>query len=178
VAGLVGQATEPQHAGAIVLTSIAPASMLPPTVGTVPLTELTVLRDVDQSSPALVQAMAGGTHFDCVQVEMGPSRWYLYATYAFHDAQFDGYAPTGSTQSIEQLTLSYVTVDWEYQLRDGTSVVTGSGTLGSTPNPRSLAAASVSRAPVTLLLAFIALTVLLAGATGGLWRLRRRRRRP
>src|SRR5215831_19801649 len=46
VAGVVGDATEAPHAGAIVLTGASPASMLPPVVGTVPLTEMTLVKPV------------------------------------------------------------------------------------------------------------------------------------
>jgi hypothetical protein len=89
-------------------------------------------------------------HFDCVQVEMGPSGDYLYATYAFHDAQFGTYTPTGARQSVELLTLTYDTVDWEYQLRDGSPVATGTGKLGSTPNPRPLQGAALAEGPPPL----------------------------
>lgn len=173
VAGVAGYASEPSHTGAIVLTGVSPSSMLPPAVGTVPLTEVTLVKATDRSSQALVQAVASGTHFDCVQVEMGPSREFIYATYAFHDAQFATYAPSGGPQSVEMLTLTYVTVDWEYQLRDGTPVATGTGTLGSTPNPRALQAAGMALGP-PLLVAVLLLAGLLAGAV--LW-LRRRGRR-
>jgi type VI protein secretion system component Hcp len=139
LAGVPGDAKDAAHAGAIVLTGASPDSMLPPAVGTVPLTEMTLVKDVDSSSPALLRAVAGARHFDCAQVEMGPSRDYLYATYAFHDAQFARYAPSGDQQTVELLTLTYGTVDWEYQPRDGSAVVTGSGALGATPNPRGLA---------------------------------------
>src|SRR5215472_63862 len=74
VAGVAGDATEAPHAGAVVLTGVSPASMLPPIVGTVPLTQITLVKPVDRSSPGLVRAVAEATHFDCAQVEMGPSR--------------------------------------------------------------------------------------------------------
>lgn len=138
LAGVGGDATDPAHPGAIVLTAVSPDSMLPPAVGTVPLTEITLVKSVDSSSPALLRAVTGAQHFDCAQVEMGPAGDYLYATYAFHDAQFARYAPSGAQQTSELLTLTYATVDWEYQLRDGSSVATGSGALGSTPDPRGL----------------------------------------
>lgn len=136
IAGVPGNATDPAHLGAIVLTGVSPVSMLPPAVGTGPLTEVTLVRPMDGSSSALVRAVAGAVHFDCAQVEMGPGGDYLYATYAFHDAQFSSYAPSGEQQTVELLTLTYSTVNWEYQLRDGTPVVTGTGALGSTPDPR------------------------------------------
>jgi len=175
VAGVVGDATEAPHAGAIVLTGASPASMLPPVVGTVPLTEMTLVKPVDRSSPALVQAVASAVRFDCAVVEMGPGRDYLYATFAFHDAQFARYAPTGAEQSVELLTLTYATVDWEYQLRDGTAVTTGRGALGSTPNPRGLQAAEVSPGPPALALLLVLVGAF--GAGGVLWLRRRRRRR-
>jgi type VI protein secretion system component Hcp len=173
LAGVAGDATEAPHAGAIILTGVSPASMLPPAVGTVPLTEITLVKPVDRSSPALVRAVAGATHFDCAQVEMGPSREYLYATYAFHSAQFATYAPTGAQQSAELLTLTYDTVDWEYQLRDGTPVATGSGALGSTPNPRAQPAAAMSQATP---LAVVILVLVAVGSVAGVIWLRRRRR--
>jgi type VI protein secretion system component Hcp len=174
LAGVKGDATEAPHAGAIVLTGVSPTSMLPPAVGTVPLTEVTLVKPVDRSSTALVRAVASATRFDCAQVEMGPSREYLYATYAFHGAQFATYAPTGAPQSAELLTLTYDTVDWEYQLRDGTPVATGRGALGSTPNPRVQQAAAVSQGPqlavVLIVLAGVAVAAVL------IWRRRRGRR--
>jgi type VI protein secretion system component Hcp len=173
VPGVAGVATEAPHAGSIVLSSVAPASMLPPAVGTVPLTEVTLVRPVDGSSPALVRAVAGAMHFDCAQVEMGPTREYLYATFAFHGAQFAAYTPTGAGQTVEQLTLTYDAVDWEYQLRDGTPVATGSGKLGATPNPRGPQAAGVSQGPSPL--ALLLLLPVGGGVAGALW-LRRRRR--
>jgi type VI protein secretion system component Hcp len=176
VAGVAGDATEAPHAGAVVLTGATPASMLPPVVGTVPLTEMTLVKPVDRSSPALVHAVAIAMQFDCARVEMGPSRDYLYATFAFHDAQFATYAPTGTQQSMELLTLTYTTVDWEYQLRDGTPVATGSGALGSTPNPRALQSAALSHAPPALV-ALLLVPVAAAIAGGVLWLRRRRGRR-
>lgn len=173
VPGVAGDATEAPHAGSVVLSRVAPVSMLPPAVGTVPLTEVTLVRPVDGSSPALVRAVASAMHFDCAQVEMGPTRDYLYATFAFHGAQFAAYTPTGAGQPIEQLTLTYDTVDWEYQLRDGSAVATGSGKLGATPNPRGLQAAGVSQGPSWL--ALLLLVPVAAGLTAVLW-LRRRRR--
>jgi len=176
VAGVVGDATEAPHAGAIVLARASPASMLPPVLGTVPLTEMTLVRPVDPSSAALVRAVASATHFDCAVVEMGPARDYLYATFAFHDAQFATYAPSGAGQSMELLTLTYATVDWEYQLRDGTPVATGSGALGSTPSPHVLQASVMWWEPPAL--ALLSMVVVGAcGAGGVLWLRRRRRRR-
>lgn len=173
VGGMTGDVTEPSHAGGIQLTSLSPSSMLPPMLGTVPLTNVMLVKHVDGSSQALVQAVARGTRFDCVQVEMGPSAQYLYVTYAFHDAQFAGYSPSGSDQSIEQVTLSYATMNWEYQPRDGAAVVTGSGKLGSTPNPRDLQPAGTSPAPMLLILGLL----LAGGGAGGAFWLRRRARR-
>ena len=172
VAGLTGDVTEPQHAGTIQLTSTSPSTMLPPALGTVPLTNVTLAKRVDGSSQALVQAVARGTRFDCVHVEMGPAGQYLYVTYAFHDAQFAGYGPSGSQQLIEELTLSYVTVDWEYQMRDGTAVATGSGRLGSTPNPHDLRPAGIAQGPMLLVLGLL----LVGGGGGGAFWLRRRAR--
>lgn len=174
--GVVGDATEAPHAGAIVLSGATPSSMLPPVVGTVPLTEMTLVKVVDRSSPALVRAVAEATHYDCAQVEMGPSRDYFYATFAFHDAQFATYTQTGADQSVEQLTLTYARVDWEYQLRDGTPVASGNGALGSTPNPRGLQAAAMSQQPPALALLLL-VVVGVCGAGGALWLRRRRRRR-
>jgi hypothetical protein len=147
-------------------------------VGTVPLTEVTLVRPVDGSSPALVRAVASAMHFDCAQIEMGPARDYLYATFAFRDAKLATYAPTGAPQSAEQLTLTYDTVDWEYQLRDGSPVATGIGKLGTTPNPRASQAA-ISPGPPLLAL----LVPMLAGVSAGvgvplLLRRGRRRRNP
>jgi type VI protein secretion system component Hcp len=178
VQGVAGGATEAPHAGAIVLTTVSPVSMLPPAVGTVPLTEVTLVKQMDSSSPALVRAVAGAMHFDCAQVELGPSRDYLYATYAFHDAQFSTYAPSASQQSVELLTLTYVSVQWEYQLRDGTAVATGSGALGSTPNPPGTQPVAASQEPPLrmLLLALGVGMVVLAGVAA-LWS-RRRGNRP
>jgi type VI protein secretion system component Hcp len=172
VPGVPGGATEAPHAGSIVLTSVSPSSMLPPAVGTVPLTEVTLVKPVDSSTPALVRAVAAAMHFDCAQVEMGPTRDYLYATLAFHDAQFAAYNPTGAEQSVEQLTLTYDSVAWEYQLRDGTPVATGSGKLGSTPNPRRLDPTAVSQGSVTLA---VLLLLPLGGVAAGILWLRRRR---
>jgi type VI protein secretion system component Hcp len=173
LAGVRGDATEAPHAGAIVLTGVSPTSMLPPAVGTVPLTEVTLVKPLDRSSTALVRAVAGATRFDCAQVEMGPSRESLYATYAFHGAQFATYAPTGSPQSAELLTLTYDTVDWEYQLRDGTPVATGRGALGSTPNPRAQQTAAMSQGPP---LAALLVALAAVGAALLIWRRRRGRR--
>jgi type VI protein secretion system component Hcp len=175
VPGVAGDATEAPHAGSIVLTSVTPPSMLPPAVGTVPLTEVTLVKPVDGSTPALVRAVAGAVHFDCAQVEMGPSREYLYATFAFHGAQFAAYTATGAQQSVELLTLTYDSVDWEYQLRDGTPVATGSGKLGSTPDPQGLQAAAMSQGPPAL--ALLVLLPVLGGVAGGALWLRMRRRR-
>jgi type VI protein secretion system component Hcp len=177
VAGVVGDATEAPHAGAVVLTGATPASMLPPVVGTVPLTQMTLVKSVDQSSPALVRAVASATRFDCAVVEMGPARDYLYATFAFHDAQFATYAPTGTNQSMELLTLTYATVDWEYQLRDGTPVATGGGALGSTPSPRAFQASAIAQEPPALTLHAVLVAVVACGAGTALWLRRRRRKR-
>ena len=177
-AGLAGDALEPQHAGAIVVKSVSPPSMLPPVLGTVPLTEVELVKVVDSSSPALVRAVAGGIRFDCVQLELGPARQYLYATYAFHDALFSTYTPSaGGEQPAERLTLSYASVNWEYQLRDGSPVATGRGRLGDTPNPEPLQPVGMSRGPVML----VAGLLVLGGAGGGgvvgfRWLARRRRR--
>jgi type VI protein secretion system component Hcp len=171
IAGVTGDATEAPHAGAIILTGVSPSSMLPPAVGTVPLTEVTLVKPVDRSSPALVRAVAGAMRFDCAQVEMGPSRDYLYATYAFHGAQFATYAPTGSQQPAELLTLTYDTVNWEYQLRDGTPVATGSGALGSTPNPRAQQTAAISQGPPLAVLLLVLAGVGVVGVV--VWRRRR-----
>lgn len=179
VSGVAGDVTAPQHAGAMVVKSVSPASMVPPALGTVPLTEVALLRVTDGSSPALLRAMAGGNHFDCVQLELGPASEYLYATYAFHDALFSTYTPTAAgQQAVERLTLSYVSVDWEYQPRDGSPVATGHGRLGDTPNPQPMQRAAMSRGPVML----VAGLLVLGGAGGGgllgfRWRARRRRRR-
>ena len=176
-AGLAGDGAEPQHAGAIVVKSVSPPSMLPPVLGTVPLTEVELVKVVDSSSPALVRAVAGGTRFDCVQLQLGPAQRYLYATYAFHDALFSTYTPSaGGEQPAERLTLSYASVDWEYQLRDGSPVATGRGRLGDTPNPEPLRRVGMSRGPVML----VAGLLVLGGAGGGgvvglRWLARRRR---
>jgi type VI protein secretion system component Hcp len=170
--GLAGAATEPQHAGAIVVRSLLPPTMLPPVVGTVSLTEVALIRPVDSSSQALMKAVASRTHFDCVQLEMGPAERYLYATYAFHDAFFSSYSPASDVQpGDERLTLIYLTVDWEYQLRDGTPVASGTGKVGSAPVPRPLQQAGMSSAPLVLIGA------VLLGACGVLWYLPRVRRR-
>jgi type VI protein secretion system component Hcp len=176
VAGVAGDATEAPHAGAIVLTGASPASMLPPVVGTVPLTEITLVKPVDRSSQALVRAVASALHFDCARVELGLAHDYLYATFAFHDAQFATYAPTGAAQSAELLTLTYARVEWEYQLRDGSPVATGSGALGSTPNPRGPGTATMSQGPPALALVLL-VVVCASGAGAVLWLRRRRRRR-
>jgi type VI protein secretion system component Hcp len=174
VAGVSGAATEPQHAGAIVVRSVQPRSMLPPAVGTVSLTEVELVRPVDGSSQALARAVADGVRFDCAQLEMGPASGYLYATYAFHGAVLSAYSPTGDAQpGGERLRLSYATVDWEYQLRDGSPVATGSGQLGSVPNPPPQQRRGTS--PTPLLLAGAAL---LGGGVGGaLWYVTWARRR-
>jgi type VI protein secretion system component Hcp len=178
VGGVAGDAVEPQHAGATVISSVRPPSMLPPVVGTIPLTEVELLKAVDRSSPALVEAVAGGTHFDCVRLELGPAQAYLYATYAFHDALFSTYTPAGDgRQPGERLTLSYVSVDWEYQPRDGSPVATGRGRLGETPNPQPMQRVGMARGPLILVAG-----LLLLGAAGGggllgyRWLARRRRR--
>lgn len=178
VPGVPGDATEPMHSGAILVKSIVPASMLPPTVGTVALTEVGLLRAADRSSPALLGAVSTGTHFDCVQLELGPGAQYLYATYAFHDVLFSGYTPgDGGAAPTERLSLSYVSVDWEYQLRDGSPVVVGRGNLGGTPDPQPLRPVGMSRGPVMVVLGLF----LVGGGTGGgllgyrWWHGRRRR---
>jgi len=180
VAGVPGNATEAPHAGAIVLTAVSPVSMLPPDLGAGPLTEVTLVKPVDGSSPALVRAVAAAMHFDCAQVEMGPSRDYLYVTYAFHGAQFATYAPSGAQPSVELLTLTYTTVDWEYQLRDGTPVATGSGALGATPSGGHgiQPVAAEPGLPLGLLLIPLGAVALVVAAVAILrWRGRRRRRR-
>jgi type VI protein secretion system component Hcp len=178
VPGVPGDTTEPMHAGAILVKTMEPASMLPPAVGTAALTEVGLLRAADRSSPALLRAVSAGTHFDCVQLELGPGPDYLYATYAFHDALFSGYSPSdGGTGPSERLTLSYVTVDWEYQLRDGSPVAIGRGNLGGTPDPRPLRQAGMASGSAMVVLGLF----LVGGGTGGgllgyrWWNARRRR---
>jgi type VI protein secretion system component Hcp len=173
--GVAGTATEPQHAGAIVVMAVQPRSMLPPAVGTVSLTAVELVRPVDGSSPALARAVAGGARFDCAQLEIGPSAGYLYATYAFHGANLSASTPTGGAQpGTERLRLSYASVSWEYQLGDGSPIATGSGQLGSAPDPRPPVRTG-SSAPVPLLLAGAAL---LGGGLGGaLWYVTWARRR-
>jgi hypothetical protein len=173
-----GSAADPAHAGAIVLTGVSPVSMLPPVVGTGPLTEVTLVRPMDNSSSALVRAVAGAQHFDCVQVEMGPAHDYLYATYAFHGAQFSSYAPSGNQTTVELLTLTYTSVDWEYQLRDGTPVVTGNGVLGSTPDPRGPQQPVIAStgSPVLALLLSVGVGLVLVAVVWAVLGRRRRRR--
>jgi len=174
VAGVAGDVTEPQHAGAILVRGVLPASMLPPALGTVPLTEVDLLRTADRSSSALLRAVSTGTHFDCVQLELGPGQQYLYATYAFHDALFSTYTPTDAG---ERLTLSYISMEWEYQLRDGSPVAAGRGNLGDTPHPRPMRPVGMALGPV---MAVMGLLVVAGGTGGGVlgfrWWLRRRRR--
>jgi type VI protein secretion system component Hcp len=173
VAGIAGGVAERQHAGAVLIGSLLPTAMLPPALGTVPLTEVELTRAPDGASAALLRAVSTGTHFDCVQLELGPGGEYLYATYAFHDAIFSTYTPADGG---ERLTLTYVSVDWEYQLRDGSPVAAGRGNLGDTPHPRPMQPAGMARGPVMVVLGLFAV----GGATGGAvlgvrwWRRRRR----
>jgi type VI protein secretion system component Hcp len=176
IPGLAGTVTALAHPGAVLVAGAAPLSMLPPLVGTAPLTELTVRRQADAASPALVQAASSGARYPCVHLELGPGPQALYTTYAFHDAQLAGYGPATGPPAAEQLRLTYARVDWEYQPPGGSPVVTGGGALGTTPDPRARpAAVAPASFPAVSLLAPAA--VVLAGI-GWLWLRRRSRRRP
>jgi type VI protein secretion system component Hcp len=170
VAGVDSGASVPQHPGAFTIRGVSPASMLPPALGTEPLGEIELVRPVDDASQVLVGAVAGSGHLDCVHLELGPGKTYFYVTYAFHDALLTGYSPAGSE---ERLTLTYRSVDWEYQPRDGRPVVTGQGRMGDTPDPRPLRTASMSPAPAIVVAALLPVAVVAVVVV--LW-LRRRRR--
>lgn len=167
VPGVSGGVTDAQHLGAMVIRSLAPAAMLPPGIGTVPLGAVAVTRQADQASGPLQRAAGERQRMPCVHVELGASQQFVYAIYAFRDAVIASVQSSGGSPSEETVTVSYAAVRWEYQLRDRqgnpAAIVTGGGDLGQTPLA-ARAAAGASGPPV----GWIVLGVLVLLGAGGL----------
>lgn len=166
VPGVSGGVTDAQHLGAMTVRRLAPATMLPPSIGTVPLGEVAVTRLPDQASSALQQASGQRQHMPCVHVELGASQQFVYAIYAFREALISS-VRSGGSPTEETVTVSYASVRWEYQLRDRqgnpAAIVTGGGDLGQAPVAAHAAAAG-SGPPV----AWIVLGVLVVLGAAGL----------
>ncbi|HEV3232142.1 MAG TPA: type VI secretion system tube protein Hcp, partial [Candidatus Dormibacteraeota bacterium] len=113
---LRGDASDAAHPGAIELTSVGPADMLPPKLGG-SFGPIHVGKGADRATAALFEAAASGRRFRCGLIFLSRTAGYDNVVYALSDvtvADFtQGAAEPGA--ATETLTLTYRVIAWSYQ---------------------------------------------------------------
>ena len=115
--GVSGESTDVAHPGAIQLTSIGPADMLPPKPGTSAFGPIQVAKSVDSTTPVLFGDAADGHKFKCAFLFLGRSSHFDYLIMALSDVTLISFQQEAAVPDppTETLQLRYGVITWRYQ---------------------------------------------------------------
>lgn len=129
--GITGTSTDVGHTGALRVTRVGPASMLPPEIDSADLTRLRITRPVDPNSANLAMAASSGYRFPCLHLELGAGAGYSNAEYALVNA---GLVADDRIAGSEVLTVTYARILWAYTVPGSAVVHHGSGRVNARPD--------------------------------------------
>jgi type VI protein secretion system component Hcp len=161
--GITGASKDAGHAGALPVTALSPAEMLPPNIDSADLSQLVLTRTADASSANLSMIASSGYRFPCVHIEMGPGQGYASVEYALVNAGLVADDRAGST---ETMTWTYDSILWSYTLNGSATVHHGSGRINARPDKVNGSLADDSKA---IALGTIGLTAVVALGLIGLY---------
>ena len=126
ISGIEGESTDARHAKEIVVLSFSQGVSVPPSLpggtggGKATFTDLSIVKQVDKSTPLLYQRSAQGTHFPQAVLTLrsvGGSQVEFYKitlTDVLISSVQTGGSSGGDNRPVETLTLNYAKIEWQY----------------------------------------------------------------
>jgi len=164
IPGITGTSKDVGHVGALPISGLGPASMLPPGIESSDLAQLEVTRTADAASANMTMVASSGYRFPCIHIEVGAGTGYANVEYALVNAGLVADDRAGNT---ETLTWTYSSILWSYTLPGASSTVhQGSGRINARPDKVSGSLVNDSKA---IALGTIGLTVVVSLGLIGLY---------